>query len=412
MKVSGLQANEIVAQFVRQSNLQIQTEGAHGVQLEFTGENGPFIAVLTKHPDATDYLTRTLPVSATIGNHVYRVQVRVEAIPSAGLGNVESEGKDNKTRRGPDGKVAGGSMCIGTVDGFYGTMGTAFRMREWGSEKYRTVLLSNWNVLCNELGNATPTGAKVHIKNSENDWEHMANLHSMEKLQSTDNLWDMAIAEFIDAQAPAAEMLECGLGGQHQYTTTFATQVSDSDTAIYETTGAKYPRCASGKLIAMGAKRTIDYGDGIHRVFIEQLVFEPISDNGDGGSVVVRRQDQAIVGLIFAGTENVVTIANPIYRYGLVIQPVGELLLAPENKGDPAPPWIKVGKRVTSSEWPNTMEYAIYGPPKVYHLSYKIFSVRYPWIEVKRHGAPAGIGTTGEVLFNVNLNATPVNVYS
>jgi hypothetical protein len=59
----------------------------------------------------------------------------------------------------------------------------------------------------------------------------------------------------------------------------------------------------------------VNYDDGPRRKLNGQLVFKPMSDPGDSGSIIVKEKDNTVVGLLFAGSKDM-TLANPLYKIG------------------------------------------------------------------------------------------------
>jgi len=90
-----------------------------------------------------------------------------------------------------------------------------------------------------------------------------------------------------------------------------ATDIGQTDRKSGRTTAV-----TEGVVIGTDATVSVGYGDNLVAVFEDQLIYGPMSQGGDSGSVLLS-QSNRIVGLLFAGSDTI-TIANKI---GMSLRP-------------------------------------------------------------------------------------------
>jgi hypothetical protein len=211
---------------------------------------------------------------------------------------------------GPVAKAHTGVLChpgdpaSGDPVNYFGTLGWNVYLNNV------LVCLSNWHVLCAQ-GNDTPIGWNVSINSSLE-----ARLYAFQALYPTGNIWDYALAQYIQPVDAAGVMRSCVDGGVLPYPGSLSSPASVhvGDGAQYYKVGARAPTCRTGTLIGVG-DRKIQYDDNTIRAFQSQLIFSKMTDPGDSGAVIVRQADASVTGLNFAGSDTE-TIANPIFLAG------------------------------------------------------------------------------------------------
>ncbi|GAF84315.1 unnamed protein product [marine sediment metagenome] len=77
------------------------------------------------------------------------------------------------------------------------------------------------------------------------------------------------------------------------------------------TSGRTAPFVSQGRVIGVGATVDIGYGEGRTARFVDQVLFSPISQPGDSGSLIMSTPGLYPVALLFAGSDQL-TIGNPI----------------------------------------------------------------------------------------------------
>ena len=115
------------------------------------------------------------------------------------------------------------------------------------------------------------------------------------------NLVDAAIATPLDGKDVTKNVLEIGT-------------ITGSRPALLGMPVRKYGRTTDhteGTVLAIHATVDVSYGSGQVARYEEQLVSGAMSDGGDSGSLVVHRDSQDAVGLLFAGSSSS-TIYSPI----------------------------------------------------------------------------------------------------
>lgn len=115
------------------------------------------------------------------------------------------------------------------------------------------------------------------------------------------NLVDCAIALPINDEDVSDEILEIGIPRG------FATiEVGDKVKKSGRTTGLNY-----GEVTITEATARVNYGVGV-AMFADQIITTKLAEGGDSGSVVLNEENN-VVGLLFAGSENI-TIVNDIFN--------------------------------------------------------------------------------------------------
>lgn len=167
--------------------------------------------------------------------------------------------------------------------------------------------ISNWHVLCSN-GNDTALNSSVSFNG-----ENVARLYLFEPVNAVNNIWDYALGRFDQLTDAIDEMRKCESGSQFDYPLELSepstVQIGKSET--YYKVGNKAPICREGKLIGAGDAR-VDYKNGFVAHFKSQLIFSKMTDAGDSGAAIVRKSDNTVTGLNFAGSDQR-TVANPLY---------------------------------------------------------------------------------------------------
>jgi hypothetical protein len=230
------------------------------------------------------YFLRISIANSRIGSN-YKVQVEQEAVARAHTGVV----------------CHPGDPASGDPQNYYGTLGWNFYLN------HELVCLSNWHVFCKQ-GNETPIGASIAINGSVE-----ATLYTFQRLYPSGNVYDYALARYIQPDDAAGIMRACDNGQSLPYPRTLSPRnsVIAGDGRQYNKVGAREPTCRTGTLVGV-IDCAVKYDDGVTRSFQSQLLFSKMTDPGDSGAIVVREDDTSVTGLNFAGSETQ-TIANPIF---------------------------------------------------------------------------------------------------
>ena len=124
--------------------------------------------------------------------------------------------------------------------------------------------------------------------------------YSIHRLQAADNLVDAAIARPLNAADVSDDILEIGrIAGQARGELGMPVQKSGRTTGFTQ-----------GEITQVAVTVTVSYGPGREARFTDQLMAGAMSQGGDSGSAVLD-DDNRIVGLLFAGSDNS-TIINRI----------------------------------------------------------------------------------------------------
>lgn len=200
------------------------------------------------------------------------------------------------------GRVRAGDAAQAANSIFSGTVGWSFRLNGV------VVGISNWHVLC-MFHNDTPKKSRILLNNL-----NIAELYAFEKVfgGGYPNTWDYALARYDNPHDAEGSVRLCQDGSQREYPQDLSKNIGLSDGNKYWTVGNKPPICSGeSDLISIGDSLVEDSSRNQYW-FVNQLIFSKISDTGDSGSIVVRRSDNTVTGLIFAGSEDD-TVANPIF---------------------------------------------------------------------------------------------------
>lgn len=276
--------------------------------------------------------------------------------------------------------AAAGSAGYGSGLQGYGTLG-------WFIILDGTLIcISNHHVFCAN-GDETPIGTSVYA-GFPNSGVRIGSLNYFDPLATANpRLFDFATAAIDDPSLVAAAFSACADGSTFPYPRRFGFDSDLSPTSVYATVGARPPTCATGKFRGLTSTRVGPYPGNRSYFFVEQLLFDPISNPGDSGSIVFERNSGRVLGLIFAGVDGVRSIANPLYRKGWTYlgtramsdfelpvftsepsQSRGDLQAMdapPDLSSSPLPPIFQAGKNVASksvSEWLRSYEIVDEGP--------------------------------------------------
>jgi len=115
------------------------------------------------------------------------------------------------------------------------------------------------------------------------------------------NLVDAAVARPIYDDDILDEILGIGV----------VSGVLEATLSMYVRKSGRTTGFTEGQVLTMDTSVKVDYGSGRIANFEGQLVSTPMSAPGDSGSLLVARDSQQAVGLLFAGSDQI-TIYNPI----------------------------------------------------------------------------------------------------
>lgn len=202
--------------------------------------------------------------------------------------------------------IAAGTAGYGQGLAGYGTLGWFIYLDQV------LVAISNHHVLCAN-GDATPICTPVYSGNGA----RIGRLHAFDNLSiASPRLFDFALAAIDDASLVLPQFAQCESGSTYPYPMRLGLSENLTQSQTYYTVGARPPRCAEGRFRGLTTSKVGPYSNGRHYVFTDQLLFDPITAPGDSGSIVVDRQTNRVLGLVFAGLEGVRSLANPLYRKG------------------------------------------------------------------------------------------------
>ncbi len=139
------------------------------------------------------------------------------------------------------------------------------------------------------------------------------------------NSFDLGIIR-LEPKVKPGKFRDCAYD-KPSYPTKIANKMTCTSTDVYFTLGAARDKnhnidCLEGRFEGTLSYREKEFGD---RIFINQLVFSkddlPITQRGDSGSVIVHKETNEIVGLVYGevgatranGSRFSGTIANPLY---------------------------------------------------------------------------------------------------
>ena len=244
----------------------------------------------------------TCPTS--VGEMIVRIKM-AERIQASPLGNCpERLGRvSDKTQMEVAG-VRAGQRARGDGSSGSGTAGWFF----YPAGESNLVCMSNWHVFCTQ-GNDSELGQRCLLNGQD-----IAALHWFQRIVNY-NKWDLAFARVDDDHIDdiEARMQPCSDGSEFSYP-------SDWTLPSKVTTGAAVHKigyrsgCTRSTLDGFGDLnvRGIGYFDG-------QLRFSNnFAAPGDSGSIVILDEDESVMGLVFAGSDDgSATWANPIYQANL-----------------------------------------------------------------------------------------------
>lgn len=207
--------------------------------------------------------------------------------------------------------IAAGTPGFGQGLGGYGTLGWFIFLDN------ELVCLSNHHVFCAN-GDETPLGTMVYAGFPyANGTIPIGSLSAFDILGTQEKrLFDLALASISDRSLIDGSFAACNNGTKYRYPQRLGTDAELTSTATYYTVGAKDPICSEGKFRGITSSKVGLYPGNKEYYFVEQLLFDPISSPGDSGSIIVNKQTNHVLGLVFAGVPGVRTLANPLYRKG------------------------------------------------------------------------------------------------
>jgi len=235
-------------------------------------------------------------------------------------------------------RPAPGGVSIGHVDITAGTFGCIVTLEEAGSKEF--FILSNNHVLANSNqgapgdpiiqpgshdGGASPGDVIGHLwdfvpiqfmeevaeceiseaiaKIISSLAKFLGSKHRLSAYQENPltNVVDCAIAKPLSVEDIDSGILEIGTPSGAEFDVPLGLEIWKSG----RTTGLTF-----GTVDQVSFTGIVDYGVGM-AIFENQIVSGPMSAGGDSGSVVLTQADNKVMGLLFAGSDEV-TIINPI----------------------------------------------------------------------------------------------------
>lgn len=140
----------------------------------------------------------------------------------------------------------------------------------------------------------------VAVLNAGCRWIRSATRYRVVSLQAGDNRVDAAIARPLGPDLVKGEILEIGtIAGLGRGALGLAIKKSGRTTGL-----------TTGQIMQVDVSVNVEYGAGRVAQFTDQLLAGPMSQGGDSGSAVLDN-DNRLVGLLFAGSENS-TVINRI----------------------------------------------------------------------------------------------------
>ena len=206
------------------------------------------------------------------------------------------EGHDTPPEPPAEGLVCGGYRVIGGG----GAPGTA------GWFAYvdgRMSCISNWHVLGPENGKIAVLGG-AHDAVGKVSWTEAVRADNV-----TVNQRDIALAD-MNPPDVIPEMADPAL----PFPTDISSNVIVGDGTMYGTVGNGHVGVSYGTLVAVWSGWVL-FGSA-WAYFANQLQFEPMTLDGDSGSIIVRMTDGTATGLVFAGEPGVMTLASRLLDLG------------------------------------------------------------------------------------------------
>lgn len=173
------------------------------------------------------------------------------------------------------------------------------------------VCLSCWHIFC-YLDQDTPPGTLVPLKGLAAA-EILANGHVRVRFgQGTINDWDYALAKYTHPRLASNVMRVCQDGTTRPYPLDLGPQPTPR--LSVQKVGYGSPVCGTGIFISF-IDPWVKFRNGKRAKFRGQLRLAKMTTGGDSGSVVIRSDDQRVIGLNFAANASA-SLANPLYRIG------------------------------------------------------------------------------------------------
>lgn len=121
------------------------------------------------------------------------------------------------------------------------------------------------------------------------------------KAAAAPNLVDAAVARPVSEDAIKDEIIDIGK----------VTQTREPEIGMKVTKSGRTTQTTEGEITTLNALIQVSYGAGKIATFEDQIITSHMSEPGDSGSLLVGKEGNAAVGLLFAGSDKI-TIHSPI----------------------------------------------------------------------------------------------------
>ena len=294
----------IMKQYRARFPLTMQQPGVHGMRVGLATPDANEITLqILALDDGCAQLPKEFDYSFGDAKSTVPMQVRV-----ADYSQFESLTERCKVRGGDSMRHKQGSVT--------GTAGWNVYFRQ----QDKVVAVGNWHILCPQ-GNETPIGSDVYLGG-----QRRADLHAYKKVYGGGyiNTWDYALAAYQDPSDACTSMRYCTEHGYPQRLTP-RSKVRIGDMHYKVGFGSK---CTEGKLLNVSWDVVADFHGLGKFLFDGQLQFERMTEKGDSGSVVVRKDGNTVTGLHIAGGDGHST-SNPFFEIGWQYR--GSILLSADG---------------------------------------------------------------------------------
>jgi hypothetical protein len=173
--------------------------------------------------------------------------------------------------------------------------------------------ISCWHVMC-PLTTEPKLGTPVKLRGLPDVAELSG--YSRVYFDGRTNVWDFAIARYLDPAMAANQMTAC-TAGVPPYPTRLAGSLQPGP--VYKV-GAKTPYCRNGSATGALVSCWLPY-DGNDAWFEGQVECTRMSDGGDSGALVIYQASNEMLGMLF-GVCTKTSLASPLFQIGWKPQPV------------------------------------------------------------------------------------------